>query len=203
MDWMGDVEGDAIAIYRRAGYEADRSVSVVRLVRELLHTEVMRAHLTGQRESDICTSNGKAFIAIRRGIAPARARWRIGHELAHWWYDLTGYRGEDIEARCDALGAALVVPRPAWLSLRRRVGDDVRELAASLATTQSLVLLRRGECEGTPTALVEPRRVIVRGWDFAWPDEAIVRRVARTGHPSLHKVTLTDEGRRVGLMAAA
>jgi hypothetical protein len=201
MDWMGEIEGDAMAIYRRAGFEPDRSVSVVRLVRELLHTDVVRASLAGQRESDICTVGGRSVIAIRRGLAHARARWRIGHELGHWWYDLIGYRCEDIEARCDALGAALIAPRPAWLALRRRVGDDVRELAEALATTQSLVLLRRGECEGTPIALVS-RRVLVRGWNFAWPDEATVRRVARTGHPGLRRITLTDEGKRVGLLAA-
>lgn len=201
MDWMGEIEGDAMAIYRRAGFEPDRSVSVVRLARELLGTEVTRASLAGQRESDICTVSGRCVIAIRRGLAPARARWRIGHELGHWWYDRIGYRGEDIEQRCDALGAALIAPRPAWLALRRRVGDDVSELATALATTQSLVLLRRGECEGTPTALVSGR-VLVRGWDFAWPDEATVRRIARVGHPRLRKVTLTDEGKRVGLLAA-
>jgi hypothetical protein len=202
MEWMADIEGDAVAIYRRAKLDADRPVPIGRIVWELLGTKIQSAPLISTREATVGTSEGKTVIAVANRIARPRARWLAAHELAHWWYDLIGYRGEDIEERCDALGAAIICPRPAWLALRRRVEGDVHELARRLATTQSLALLRRGECEGTPAALVQPRRVVVRGWDFAWPAEEVVRKVARAGHPELRRVTITDEGKRVGLMAA-
>ncbi len=201
-EWQADIEGDALAIYREAKQEPDRPVSIVRIVRALLHTEVKRADMSHGHESDTCVVYGHQVIAVRKGIPGPRARWLIAHEVAHWWYARIGYRGEDIETRCDALGAALIAPRPAWQTVRRAVGCGIRELAGALATTQSLVLLRRGECDGVPAALVEPRRVLVRGETWGWPDEATVRRVARSGAPGVRRVRITDEWKRSGLMAA-
>lgn len=202
MEWQADIEGDAIAIYREAGEEPDRPVSIVRIVRKLLHTDVVRATMISTHESDICMMHGEHVIGVRRGIAAPRARWLIAHELGHWWHDRIGYRGEDIEARCDALGAALIAPRPAWQHVRRAVGCGIKDLAGALATTQSLVLLRRGECEGEPVALVQPRRVLVRGADWGWPDPDTMRRVAKVGAPGVRRVRITDEWKRSGLMAA-
>lgn len=199
MDW--EIEGEALSIYKLAKQDPDRPVSPSRLVRKLLETSVQRLALVGDRESDLACVAGQHVIGVSRRASPARARWLVCHELAHWWFDRLGYRGEDLEARCDALGAALIAPRPAWRTARRLVGDDVKRLAEMLATTQSLVLLRCGECDGTPAALVGQRRVIVRGIDFAWPDEDVIRRVARSGYPGVRKVRISDEYKRTGLMA--
>lgn len=201
--WQAEIEGEAVAIYRAAGIEPDRPVSIFRIVQELLHTKVDRSPMSNGKESDTYVLRGEQIIAIRRWIPAARSRWLIGHEIAHWWFRRIGYQGEDIEARCDALGAALIAPRPAWQVVRRAVGCGIRDLAEALGTTQSLTLLRTGECEGTPSALVEPQRVVVRGDPWGWPDESTVRRVARVGAPGVKRVKITDEMRRTGLMAAA
>lgn len=143
--------------------------------------------------------NGERRVYVRVGTDPARARWLVGHELAEWWYLRTAYRGEDVELRCDALGAALVAPRPAFLLALRARGHRVHELAKDFKTTQALALLRIGETTGRPVALVRPTPIL-RGEGFAWPTGPGLARAVRQPPPSVHPIRVDG---RFGLMARA
>ncbi len=128
-------------------------------------------------------------------------RFDVGHELAHWYYRRTGYSGNDLELRCDALSAALLAPMPFFRSIRRRI-VDVPDVAQALGTTQSLAALREGEVLGTPTALVQPARIRIRGDEWGWPSEDELRRYAKAGHAALRKVRISDEPKRVVIVAS-
>lgn len=61
----------------------------------------------------------------------------------------------------------------------REVGPAYAELASRLRLDEPAAALRFGEATGTPLALVEPRRVWVRGEPF-WPmREEQLRRLAK------------------------
>jgi hypothetical protein len=200
--WCPEVEEDALAIYREADEDGSWPIAVGVLVSRLLKTKIVECRMAGDEEGTFSWVKGKPQIAIRAGIRPARRRWVIGHELAHWWYEIKGYNAPDLERRCDALGAALLVPRKAYPRVVAKVGRSWKAIAAALDTTQSLVVLRCGECEGTPAALVQPHRVIVRG-AYPWPDEEAIRALAeRRGGGRLRKIAIVDEPNRVALLAA-
>jgi len=69
---------------------------------------------------------------------------------------------------------------------------------------QSLALLREGEVLGTPAALVEDRRILIRGEECGWPTEPELRRLAasRSPGPGVRKVLIRDEPGRLGLRGA-
>lgn len=196
-DTLADVEGDALAIYKLAGFDADDTPSAAQLCRKLfgIGPEYSR-HL--RTEADSCTLRGQHRVFVRPGLLAARSRWLVGHEVAEWWYRKIGYVGADVEERCDALGAALIAParavREAW-----RTTEDTVLLAALLATTQSVAHLRVGEVIGVPVVLVQRRRIIVRGDEWGWPSE---RELLRPTDPRMLLVAITDESKRHGLRAA-
>jgi hypothetical protein len=125
-------------------------------------------------------------VVVRRSVPAPRARWLVCHELAEHHYLRLGYRGADVEARCDALGAALVLPRRlAQLAIREHA-HRVSALARSLGVTQALALLRVGEVTRRPVLLERrPGVRLARGAPVEW---SIDKRVA-------HPVKLSDEGR--------
>lgn len=135
-------------------------------------------------------------VVVRRGVLPARARWLVGHELAELHFARVGYVGSDIEARCDALGAALALPRRALGSIMRQHAHRVHTIARLTRLTQSLVLLRIGEVSGRPVALLRAPAPTVRGAAFGWP------RKLSPIVPGTHPLRITDEPQRVGLMAS-
>lgn len=148
--------------------------------------------------------DGSWRILIRRGLSPARARWVVGHEIAEWVHLRAGYRGADIEARCDALGAMLVAPRSPFRRAIRDIGRHaVHELAARFRTTQSVALLRIGEVTGRPVMLQRWPEPIVRGSAFSWPSPSTLRRrLLELGRDApVHPVRIADEPGRIGLMA--
>lgn len=197
-----DVEGDAVALYHHAGMHASDPPGIGRLVSKLLGAKIERTSCMPRgRLAELVRVHGKWRIYVRRNVAATRLRFDAAHELAHWWYRQVDYAGEDIEQRCDALGAAIIAPRPFYVDMRRD-HPEMLDLAEALGSTQSMAVLREGEVCGTPIALVYPSRVIIRGDEWGWPSEAELRRVARTGHPALRRVQITDEGRRVALLAA-
>lgn len=131
---------------------------------------------------------------------PARANFLIGHELAEWWYLTRGRRFENLahkEAACDALGARLACPQPAFARAVRTIGHRVHTLARCFIVPQGLALLRVGEVTGRPVAFVRSPP-IVRGEDFAWPDGPGLRKAVERPPASVHLVR-ADE--RWGLMA--
>ena len=188
------IEGDALAIYGAAKADPDAPPAIASLCRALIGSAPQRVRMVG--EADIVPFRGAWVLRVHRMILPARAAWLVGHELAEWWYHARRHTFSqvELEARCDALGAALVAPRPAFLRALKRVGHRVHVLAARFQTTQALALLRVGEVTGRPVFYDGRAARLARGQEFTWPADplALPRRVA---HP------IQVDG-RWGMMAA-
>jgi hypothetical protein len=193
-DTLADLEGDASLLRRCAGLDDDALPSPVALVRQATgHPPLLSRAL---RQEACFARVGDAWrVVVSARALPARRGWLACHEVAEQHLRAQGYQGADIEERADALGAALVLPRLVLRAACRRHGHRVHVLARELRTTQSLVLLRLGEVERRPVALVRRGVVTVRGEPFAWP-----RRVGAEV-PGTHPLRITDEPARVGVMA--
>ncbi len=194
LDTLADIEGDAALLLRLAKLDDDEPPATIALCRALTGRPPMTARI--RQEACSARVGNEWRVVVRRGVLPARARWLVGHELAELHYARTGYRGRDIEARCDALGAALCLPRRALLGLVRHHAHRVHAIARLTRLTQSLVLLRIGEVTGRPVALLRAPAPTVRGDAFAWPVEPSLF------VPGAHPLRITDEPQRVGLMAS-
>lgn len=183
-----EVETEAADVYARARLTTDAPHSVADLCRGLGIAGPLWARLIA--DAEICWVRGHPRIYVRIGIPAPKARFCAAHEIAHWYYREVGLTPADIETRCDRLGAALVAPAPVFRATYADI-TTVCGLARALVTTQSLALLRLGETTGRPVALVQQHRQIKRGepWDF--------------DHGRTARIRITDEPRRVGLMAAA
>lgn len=106
------------------------------------------------------------------------------------------------EQQCDALAAALLAPRPAFLRALRARGARLPALARVFGTTQSCVGLRLGEVTEQPTALVDARSVRIRGAEYSWPSESQLRALAAGSRlPGLKKARLSDDRTRAVLRA--
>lgn len=149
-------------------------------------------------DGELVRVGGEWRVYVRRGMSPERQRWVAAHEFGHWWWeDQCGYSGPDIEARCDALGAALVAPRLAVEDASRDHRGDVAAIARSLRTTQSLALLRLGEALDVPVALLRRRRsTIVRGAFVSWPAPLSWQPMKRA---AVVRIQITDEPGRLGV----
>lgn len=141
-------------------------------------------------------------IFVGRSLPPTFLVFCVGHELAHWLLRREGFDGEDEERVADALGAALVSPRPAFRRAFRAVGDDLPALATALCTTETGAALRIGEVAKRPLAVIAPKQVRVRGpEDWVWPDENTLRCWSQRPRSGVRKRHLRDDPRRVVLEA--
>ncbi len=196
------LEDEQEAVYRFAGLDPDKAASSLELTRGLgLGAPRFGARI---KAVGVLARVRQEWIPfVRTGTSPAKARFVVGHEIAHWWLEeRCGARGgARTEARCDALGAFLAVPRAVFLRARQAHGDDVRAIAEELKTTQSIALLRLGETTGRPSAVVRSMGAIVRGEPLRWPSLELAS-VRRARFPGLRKVRIDDEARRLGLVAA-
>jgi hypothetical protein len=199
---VGDLEGSAEAIRQLAGVQDDL-VSTPKIARrwlgpgsvELVPRYRMRTPARLARVGD------EWRIFVREGLSPQEANFAVGHELGEHWLKREGYDGEDLEQAANYIGAALVAPRPTFVTAVRELGEDWTALSQRFVSTESLVVLRWGEIRCEPLALVSPALVRVRGPEsFVWPEEPTIRRWAngRPG-PGLRKARLADDRRRVVL----
>lgn len=195
---LADIEGEAEAIYRAAGFDSDEQAPSVALARRLLGPEAIRNSF-----ADRLPGNGALVrvgndwrIYIRAGAEVRVKRFVLLHELAHW---ALGARAT--EEDCDALAAALLVPRRAFIRHLRSTGVALPRLARVFSTTESCVALRLGEATDQPLVLVAPRSVRVRGREWSWPNEESLRALARGHAPGLKKTRLREDSRRVVLRA--
>lgn len=96
------------------------------------------------------------------------------------------------------------MPRAAYRKWASAVGADFVALGAAFGVTPTSAALRWGEVLGTPTLVVTPPAVRVRGDAWEWPDEAACRRLARSAalRPGLARATL-GERKRVAVWAEA
>ena len=194
-----EVEGDALAFLDWAGADPQDPVSVGALCVAATGRRPRRVPLDG--EARLEPRGDGLEVLVNEGLTPARARLKAAHELGHWWYERVGYRGRDIEHRCDLFGAAIVAPWPAFKASMRWAGHRVHDLARCFNTTQSLALLRVGEVSGRPVMLLRPAGPIVRGEAFVWPRTSTVVRALGEGRAAVHPLRINDEPDRVGLMA--
>jgi hypothetical protein len=198
---LEEIEGYVDPIYRLAGGDPSEPLSPADLSLRLLGTKPTTATaLVAPGTIGYC--NGEWRIFIRKGTPWPRARWIAAHELAHWWFRRIGYAGPDLGARCDALGAALIVPRPVITHVRSRLGDDVYAIADELKTTQSLAFLRVSEVTGRPGAVVRLAGPIIRGEPCTWPVKLELATVKRARRRSIIKIAMWDEPNRIGVVAA-
>lgn len=183
-----DIEREAVALWRIYGHDPSRPAGLPVLVKQALGTSIRVANIP--QEGRLHRVGGRWHITIKRGLHPARARHIVGHELAEWHYRRLGYRGEQLESRCDALGAAICAPKPLVERAVARFGPCCVRLAKHLRLQPSLCHLRLGEATGRPVALWSPERQIYRGDDYNWPELASA---ARDGHLLLRRVHLYVE----------
>jgi hypothetical protein len=192
---IADVEGDAASIYRLARADESDPPSIATLCRAVTGYPPTVAKM---REEGRCARVGDTWrVFVRRGLSAQRARFIVAHEIAEAWHRRIGYAEPDVEERCDALGAALVVPRAACAAVLRS-GHSPKLVAEAFGVERPLALLRIGEVTGRPVLLVR-RRPIARGEPFAWPaSETEALRAVKAPPASVHPVNL---GGRWGLMA--
>jgi hypothetical protein len=193
-DALVEVEGDAELLIRRCGYDPGDPPGVVALVAAYLGSPPQRAPI--RAEGSLVRVEDQRRVYVRRGLSAARARWVAGHELAHAYYADTGYCGEDLEARCDALGAALCLPRPFFRRAHARLGPCPGRMARVLGVTPALAHLRLGEVTGRPVVLWRPGEAIHRGEPFVWPE---LSTLLRRSHPGLRRVHLRTESWRLAV----
>ncbi len=197
-DALAEIEGDAVAMFAAAHMERDDAPSMDLLCLRLIGSKPRRVVMG--READIHPGvEGRYVLRVHRAAPKERARFLVGHELAEWWYRGRAWAGGHLEreAWCDALGAALVAPRPAF---RRAVGaldNRVHRLAEAFDVPRALAMLRVGEVTGRP--VLYPLRGIVRGEPYVWPAAALARALSERPR-GVHPVRL-DRG-ELGLMAA-
>jgi hypothetical protein len=191
-----DIEGTALALYRRAGLEPDAPADPIDLAERLLGVGCVRyAHASDLPGVAALVRVGGSFRIYLRGRASAqRQAFGVLHELGHV---AAGFDAP--EQACDAIAAALWMPRPAFQRAAREHGADWASLARRFGATESAVSLRWGEAIGEPLVLVAPRTVRVRGEEYEWPPETLLRQLSRSELPGLARARLSDDSRRIVL----
>lgn len=196
------LEGLAVATYEEAGRDPADPISMFRLAR-LLHgpDAIVRAASMMSNAANF-KHHGKHRFALKAGLSPQRSNHVLGHELGHPILAREGYTEPDLELACDYLGGALMAPRPAVRQLRFSFGDDYQEISEAVCATHTWAALRVAEVTRTPTVVVAPHSVRVRGAEWGWPEsEDQIRRLAKRPVHGVRLVRLTDERRRVVMTA--
>lgn len=200
-----DVEGDAVLVHQAGEIDPTDPVPMDTLARRLGLGVRSMARLVNGAPGALTRVGDRWTIWVLRGLPPERRAFVVGHEIAEWWLR-THYGVEDLEERCNALGAAIVAPRLAMLALLRELGPQPRALAEAFGVTETCATLRMLEVTGRPGVVVSPPAVRVRGEPWGWPPhEHELRRLARARRlpPSVERVPISDERGRVALLAVA
>jgi hypothetical protein len=135
---------------------------------------------------------GRWSVFIVEDAPAVVRRFVLLHELSHVLLGRTA-----TERECDALAAALLVPKRALLRAVGERGARLSSLARVFGATESCIGLRLGEVTHQPTALVAPASVRIRGSSYPWPPEADLRRAAEgRATPGLRKARLRDDATR-------
>jgi len=192
----GDIERTAELLYRAAGCDVASPAPPGLLIERLLGPRAVR--LVPERalpaEAAIVRVGQAWKIFVCATLRPEQRRFVALHELAHWAIGLRA-----AESDCDALAAALLVPRGAFLRAVRAKGGRIATLAATFKTTHSFAALRLGETTHRPVALVTAESIRTRGAAYTWPSGAQLLRAARGDLPGIRKIGLPDDPGRVAL----
>lgn len=198
---LWDIDAHQRELYERAGFDPDEPVLMQRLAAALgIRVTIVRAPAF-PGDGALVTLGNEVTIQIRGKVSLERKRFALAHEIAEW--ALRDIVDEQIETACDALAAALLAPRRAFLRAAYAVGEtNFEQLAFSFGLTQTAAALRSAETGGFALALLRPGLLRVRGPDnFVWGSEAEMKRwAAGTPRPGLRKVPITDDDRRTALV---
>lgn len=127
------------ALRERAGAAATPRVEVdLEAVARTLGVEV--ADHTGVAEGRLCVRAGRVMVEVHPGLAPARRRFTLAHELGHAYLlhperPLSGLlcrRWRSTESFCNDFAAALLLPR-AWLESETRRRSESLEVLEAIA----------------------------------------------------------------------
>jgi len=204
---MLDPDAEATAIAQRAKLEPNEPHSVIALALGLELGVAYYPHTVLRGLNSLLFwprgRSARPEIALRRGLTPKTRTWCIAHEIAEDHLGVLDYRAPDVEQQANAIAAALLMPRLCFREQVRDWGQNLPELADQFATTETAVALRLAEVRAVDVcAVVTPATVYVRApEEFVLPAPAELRRLARTGHPGLRKIAVTDDRRRVALIA--
>jgi hypothetical protein len=140
------------------------------------HLGIAEVHVAQCIGGNIVNHRGRGRVTLSRG-APRQQRFTLAHEIAHWVLDdpeeqfiMAGSRPVTpvhIEAFCDALAAALLVPRP-WLEEQDTATPSmatVLDVATTAEVSVTCAFLRLSTVCGWRTSLVTYRR---RGSSRQW-----------------------------------
>lgn len=196
---MNIAEADewAAEIRDRAGVDRDAIVKASVLARGLGLEIYQSRGLNLPGGAAISSWGGKRYIALADGLSVVRARELVLHECAE--DTLRGTRDERVEHACNAIAAALAMPRVAFARAVRSEGESPERLAELFQVTQTSAALRIGEVTDHPLVALSRTFVWVRGREWTWPDESELRRIVRSGRPGVRVVRL--EPRRAALFA--
>jgi hypothetical protein len=173
---QSDIEGLADALYRAAGLDGDEPSDLRQLATAMLGAcDFVR----GGRRPALFRSGGVWVVTVPARLAGPTLRWALAHELCEHALEARGYVAEDREDVAQALTAAVLAPRRWARAVAREVGPRWEELAEALGMEPGAAALRWSEVTGWPLALVEARRVYVRGRDWAWPSPRELSDLAR------------------------
>lgn len=199
---QADLEGSAEALYKLAGLPVDDAVSPTKIARALFGARAVEILPMRMAAGALIYVNGERRIVVKQGLDMVTTRFVVGHELGHWILEREGYRGDHLEAYCDYIGGAILMPRRSFVGAHRFHDGDVTDLAAEFGVTHSATWLRIGEAVRIPIALSRPGLVRTRGPDsWVWPEsETIVKWARGTPPPGLAKVRVEDDRRRMVLV---
>lgn len=163
-----------LEVYRAAQADPARPLGSVELAVALFGSSCIRRanrhELPGR--SALVLRGGVPTIHLRRDLNAVQVNHAVAHELGEWVLRGWRYQGPEPEELAGRIGAALCVPRAAFRSARRTLGEDVVALSRAFTVSESLMALRIAECLGYPTALITHRRVRTRGHNWHWPASA-------------------------------
>lgn len=194
----GAIEGTAELLLRAAGLTSTEPPNPDQMAERLLGSAArpVPPHIL-RRDGALARVGADWCIFLRADIPEARRRFAILHELSHWAIG-TGAT----EEQCDALAAAMLAPRAAFLAALRAHGAMLPRLARYFRTSESCIALRLGEATDKPLALITPMSVRLRGAPYEWPADTKLRELAtRPALKGLRKAVLRDDRTRAMLVA--
>jgi hypothetical protein len=204
---VADLEALVTGLYDELGLDPERPPSAFRIARAWLGAgSVERVHALAGPPATRYRVGGQTRIAVKRSLPDAYANFFCGHELGHLLLQRVGavFDEHDEERAADYLGACVVLPRAYVMRVYRAEGFAPRVLAEECCVTETAGALRFGEVVTLPLAVDAPTGVRKRGPEhWVWPDDQTVHRWATPPPPppGLARVRLTDQPRRVALLA--
>jgi hypothetical protein len=165
-----EIERSVEEMYARARLSPSEPCGAVKLATAVLGEAcvqyVDRGRLPGRAA---VTCRAGVVIHLIRGLSLRELNHSAAHELGEWHLNANGYAGPDTEELVGQFAAALCVPRRAFHAGVRALGENIPALSKAFGVSQSLMVLRVGECLGRPTALITRNRIRTRGGRHDWP----------------------------------